>query len=82
MKRLRSLDYSIANQTLVKRGQPAVVHASKRQEIAVADVSGVQKAPWIYVFAFEQRHIVGPKRMAGQLPECGQQLGNGGRRTR
>lgn len=82
MKRLRSLDNSVANQPLVKRGQLAIMHPSKSQEITVGDTSGVQKARWIYMFSVEERHIVGPKRMARQLPECGQQLGNGSGRTR
>ncbi len=69
MKCLSSIDHSIGDQPLIKGGQLAFMGASKREQIAVSDLGGVQKTGWIYVLSVEQRQIVGPEGVTGQFPE-------------
>ena len=69
MKCLRTIDHSVGNQPLIESGQLALMGASKREQISVSDLGGIQKACWVYMLAIEQRQIVGPEDVTGQLPK-------------
>ena len=69
MKCLSPIDHSIGDQPLIESGQLAFMGASKREQVTVSDLGGVQKACWVYMLSVEQRQIVGPEGVTGQLPE-------------
>ena len=69
MKCLSPVDHGIGEQPLIESGQLAFMGASKREQVAVSDLGGVQKTCWVYMLSVEQRQIVGPERVTGQLPE-------------
>ena len=69
MKSLSPIDHSVGDQPLIESGQLAFMHASKRQQVTVSDSGGVQKTCLVYMLPVEQRQIVGPEGVTGQLPE-------------
>src|SRR5215469_10141095 len=67
MKCLRPIDHSVGNQPLIESGQLALMGASKREQISVSDLGGIQETCWVYMLAVEQGQIVGPESVTGQL---------------
>ena len=66
---LSPTDHSIGDQPLIESGQLAFVGASKREQVTVSDLGGVQKTRWVHMLSVEQRQIVGPEGVTGQFPE-------------
>lgn len=62
-----SVNHSIGNHALIKTGQLAIVCASKREEITIRDVSGIQKTRCVHMLSLEQRYVIWPKCVAWQL---------------
>ena len=63
------MDHGVCNQPLIECCQLAFVGASQREQVSVSDLGGVQKACWVYMLSVEQRQIVGPEGVTGQLPK-------------
>lgn len=69
MKCLSPIDHSIGDQPLIESGQSAFMGARKREQVTVSGLGGVQKTCWVNMLSVEQRQIVGPEGVTGQLPE-------------
>src|SRR5215469_7732455 len=69
VKRLTSIDHSVGNQPLIESGQLAFMGASQGEQVTVRDLGGVQKTCRVYMLPVEQRQVVRPEGVTGQLPE-------------
>src|SRR5277367_3441212 len=78
MEQMTPINHRIRDQTLIKGGQLTSMRASKREEIAVCDLSGLQEAGRVQVPLIKQGNIVWPKCMTWQLPQRRQQSSNCG----
>ncbi len=81
---LRAINHRLGGDTLIERGQLAPMRMSERQQITIGNVGGVQDSRCAHMFTVEQRYVVGPEGVSGQLSECRKQFsyGCGGTRGR
>jgi len=69
MKRLGTVRHRLSGHTLVESSDLALMHVGERQQITIGDMRRVKKTRSVSVLAVEQRYIVRPEGVSGQVPE-------------